>query len=233
MTTANNRSHEIQVAPSILAADFLHLADAVREAEDAGVTRLHLDVMDGRFVPNISFGQPVVRAIRSSTSLLLEAHLMIVEPERYVPDFAAAGADLITIHQEVSPHLYRSLELIRSLGKRAGVAINPATPVEAIEEILGLADLILVMTVSPGFGGQEFIEAMLPKIRRVRAAIDHRRLATELEVDGGIDEETAGEVVSAGARVLVAGTAVYRSRRGVKGAVAAIERAARDAHLPE
>ncbi|HLJ69486.1 MAG TPA: ribulose-phosphate 3-epimerase [Chloroflexota bacterium] len=204
-----------QIAPSILASDFLHLGDAVRVVEGAGATRLHIDVMDGRFVPNISVGQPVVRSVRQGTGLFLETHLMIVEPERYVADFVEAGADLVTVHQEVSPHLYRTLELVHSLGKRAGVAINPATPWTAVEEVLGLADLILVMTVSPGFGGQQFIRAMLPKIKRVRDAIDERGLDTELEVDGGIDEETIPLVVAAGARVLVAGTAVYRSRSGI------------------
>src|SRR5436305_7125836 len=155
----------VKVAPSILASDFLHLADAVQAAEHAGSDRLHLDIMDGRFVPNITIGQPVVEAIRSATSLPLEAHLMIVEPERYVDDFKRAGMDLITIHQEVSPNLYRTLQHIREVGVRTGVAINPGTPWEAVRDVLHLADLVLVMTVNPGFGGQRFIPEMLTKIR--------------------------------------------------------------------
>ncbi len=215
------------VAPSVLAADFLHLEDGVRAAEAAGVDRLHLDVMDGRFVPNISFGIPVVEAIRRSTTLMLEAHLMIVEPERYVEQFAAAGADLITVHTEVSPHLHRTVQHIHDTGKKAGVAINPATPWIAIEEILGIADLVLVMTVNPGFGGQIFIESMLPKIRRVREEIDRRGLSTELEVDGGVDVETIPAMASAGARVFVAGTSVFHAKSGVALAVQNLMTAAR------
>lgn len=209
----------IDIAPSILAANFLQLGEDVRVAEKAGVRRLHLDVMDGRFVPNISFGTPIVSAIRGATALMLETHLMIVEPDKYLATFADCGADLITVHVEVSPHLYRTLQEIHRLGKKAGVAINPATPWTALEEVLDLADLVLVMTVSPGFGGQEFIEAMVPKIRCVRRAIDERGLPTELEVDGGIEPHTIGTAAEAGARVFVAGTAVYRSSDSVAGAV--------------
>ncbi len=216
----------VRVAPSVLAADFLHLADAVRQAEVAGVDRLHLDVMDGRFVPNISFGLPIVESIRAVTSLTLEAHLMIVEPEEYVSAFAEAGADTITVHAEVSPHLYRTVQHIHDVGKKAGVAINPATHWTAVEEILNVADLILVMTVNPGFGGQEFIEPMLAKIARVRSEIDQRGLATELEVDGGITAETTPRVVAAGARVLVAGTSVFRDPDGVTAAVRRLNEAA-------
>lgn len=210
---------EIQIAPSILASDFLDLGEAVRSVDRVGVPRLQIDVMDGRFVPNISVGLPVVAAVRSATDMLLEAHLMIVEPERYVETFAEAGADLIIVHVEVSPHLYRTLEQIKGCGKRAGVALNPGTPWMAIEEVLGLADLVLVMTVNPGFGGQDFIAAMLPKIHRVREEVDQRGLSTEIEVDGGINEETAPLVVQAGARVLVAGTSVYGAPQGVERAV--------------
>jgi ribulose-phosphate 3-epimerase len=218
---------DVQLAPSILNSDFLHLGDAVKAVEDAGIERLQIDVMDGRFVPNISVGLPVVASIRSATSMLLEAHLMIVEPERYVAAFAEAGADLIIVHTEVSPHLYRTLEQIHDCGKRAGVAMNPATPWTVLEEVFGLADLILVMTVNPGFGGQEFIEPMLSKIGRVREELDRRGLTTELEVDGGIDEQTAPRAVGAGARVLVAGTSIYRAPDGVAQAVERLYQAAR------
>jgi ribulose-phosphate 3-epimerase len=212
-------SNRIQIAPSILASDFLHLADAVKAAEDAGAERLHLDVMDGRFVPNITIGPPVVERIREATGMRLETHLMIVEPERYVAAFAELGVDLITVHQEVSPHLYRTLQHIHDVGARAGVAINPGTPWRAIEEVLDLADLVLVMTVNPGFGGQEFIADMLPKVRAVRAELNRRGLDTELEVDGGVDPDTVAAVVEAGASVLVAGTSVYRAEEGVSFAV--------------
>lgn len=219
--------HDLQLAPSILASDFLRLGEEVRAVQAAGVPRLQIDVMDGHFVPNITMGPGIVAAVRSAITIGLEAHLMITEPERYVPDFAAAGADLIIVHQEASPHLYRTLEYIKDHGKRAGVAINPATPAGVLDEVYGLADLILVMTVSPGFGGQEFIARMLPKIRHVRTEIDRRAPHTELEVDGGIDEETAPRVVEAGARVLVAGTSIYRAPQGIAAAVQDLSSAAR------
>jgi ribulose-phosphate 3-epimerase len=209
----------IEIAPSILASDFLHLADAVDAAEVGGADRLHLDVMDGRFVPNISFGSPIVEFIRRHTRMYLEVHLMVVAPEDQVPTFAEVGADGIIVHAEVSPHLYRTLQHIHDHGKKAGVAINPATPWSAIEEVLDLADLVLVMTINPGFGGQEFIEQMLGKIEKVRSAIDRRGLSTELEVDGGINMETVERAVGAGARVLVAGTAVYGAQPGVGEAI--------------
>jgi ribulose-phosphate 3-epimerase len=212
-------SSPIQIAPSVLASDFLHLGDAVRAADNAGADRLHLDVMDGRFVPNITFGQPIVEAIRSATTLPLETHLMIVEPERYIDDFQRAGANLIIVHQEVSPHLYRTLQHIREAGARAGVAINPGTPWESVRDALEVADLVLVMTVNPGFGGQRFIADMLPKVQAVRAELDRRGLRAELEVDGGIDRSTIARVVESGARVMVAGTSVYRVATGVGHAV--------------
>lgn len=201
----------VQIAPSILNADFLHLGAEIEAIAEAGVQRLQIDVMDGRFVPNISVGLPIVQAVRSATDMLIEAHLMIVEPERYVRDFASAGADLIIVHVEPSPHIYRTLQLIHAEGKRAGVALNPGTPLQAVSEVLHLADLILVMTVNPGFGGQEFIAAMLPKIEALRAALSARQLTAEIEVDGGINTGTAPLVTRAGARVLVAGTAIFRA----------------------
>src|SRR5919199_284683 len=167
----------IQIAPSILAADFLRLGDAAREARAGGAERLQIDVMDGRFVPNITVGPDVVRAIRGVTDAVIEAHLMIVEPEKYVRVFAAAGADVIIVHQETSPHLYRTLQQIRDEGKSPGVAINPGTPWTVLTEVLHLVDLVLVMTVNPGLGGQGFIESMLPKIRRLRAELDRRGLS--------------------------------------------------------
>lgn len=211
----NPDGRPIQIAPSILASDFLRLGDAVRSVARAGAERLQIDVMDGRFVPNITLGPQVVAAIRPITSLVLEAHLMIVEPERYVPVFAESGADLIIVHTEVSPNLYRTVQQIKGLGKLAGVAINPGTPWMAVEEVLGLADHILVMTVNPGFGGQTFIRPMLAKITSIRKEIQRRGLMTDVEVDGGIDPETAVLAVGAGATVLVAGTSVYRAPGGV------------------
>jgi ribulose-phosphate 3-epimerase len=204
----------IKLAPSILAADMAHLADQVAEAALAGADRIHVDVMDGHFVPNITFGPVVVRWLRPVTSLPLEAHLMISEPDRYLGAFAEAGASTLIVHQEGAIHLNRTVQEIHRLGLRAGVAINPATPAAVLEEILPDLDLVLVMTVNPGFGGQEFLAGTLPKIRRVRRMIDDARSDCELEVDGGIEPHTAPLVVEAGARVLVAGSAVFRASGG-------------------
>jgi ribulose-phosphate 3-epimerase len=207
------------LVPSILSADFARLGEQVREAEAGGADRIQIDVMDGRFVPNITVGPLIVEAVRRSTSLPLEAHLMIVEPERYIEDFSKAGADIIIVHQEVSPHLHRTVQRVKQLGKGAGVAINPATPAVMLEEILPDLDLVLAMTVNPGFGGQDFIPGVLPKLRKLRAMIDAARPGCDLEVDGGIHAETAPLVVAAGANVLVAGSAVYNSQESVAQAI--------------
>jgi ribulose-phosphate 3-epimerase len=208
----------IKLAPSILSADFARLGDAVAQATMAGADRIHVDVMDGHFVPNITIGPVVVQSLRKVTSLPLECHLMIEDPDRFVADFAKAGADTITVHPEGARHLHRTIHRIKELGKRVGVALNPATSEVAIEEVLTDVDLVLVMTVNPGFGGQKFIESTLPKIRRIRELIDSVNPACELEVDGGIDPTTIGPVVSAGARVFVAGSAIFGPTDGVAAA---------------
>lgn len=209
----------IHIAPSILAADFMRFGEQIHEAEVPGVDRVQIDVMDGHFVPNITFGAPLIRALRTRTRLHLEAHLMVQPPEDFIESIAEAGADTIIIHEEATPNLHRAVQHIRSLGRKAGVAINPATPALALTEILQDLDLALVMTVNPGLGGQEFIESTLPKIRQVRTMIEERRLACELEVDGGINLQTAPRAVEAGANVLVAGTCVFRAPSGVAAAV--------------
>ncbi|HEX2257334.1 MAG TPA: ribulose-phosphate 3-epimerase [Afifellaceae bacterium] len=196
------------IAPSVLSADFSRLAEEIAAVEAAGADWIHLDVMDGHFVPNITFGPPVVAAARPATRLPFDVHLMIAPADPYLEAFAAAGADTITIHPEAGPHLDRSLQTIRGLGKRAGVALNPATPVSAIEHVLDRLDLVLVMTVNPGFGGQSFIPAMLDKIARLRSLVAGRPI--DIEVDGGVGPETAGKVAAAGANALVAGSAIFR-----------------------
>jgi ribulose-phosphate 3-epimerase len=213
----------LRIAPSILASDFARLGEEVRAVEAAGADIVHVDVMDGRFVPNITFGPAVVAAVRRSTKLPVDVHLMIVEPERYVGDFARAGADRISVHLEATPHLHRVVEQIRELGKKAAVAVNPHSPLEGLDVVLPELDMVLLMTVNPGFGGQKFIEAVVPKIRALRAEIDRRGLDLDIQVDGGIDAETAPVVTSAGATVLVAGSSVFHAPGGdYRGAIAAL-----------
>jgi ribulose-phosphate 3-epimerase len=198
-----------KLAPSILSADFRALGKEVAAVTEAGADYIHVDVMDGHFVPNITIGPLVVEAVRRSTDLPLDVHLMIDEPDRYLEDFVRAGANLISVHVEVLPHLHRTLQRIRELGVRPGVTLNPSTPLATIEHVLEQVDMVLIMTVNPGFGGQQFIRAMMPKISALRKMLDDRGLAVDLEVDGGINTETIGEVARAGANVFVAGSAVF------------------------
>jgi ribulose-phosphate 3-epimerase len=197
------------IAPSILSADFGRLAEEVRAAEEAGADWIHVDVMDGRFVPNITIGPLIVSAVRRATRLPIDVHLMIVEPERYVEDFRKAGADWLSVHVEASAHLHRTVQQIKEVGAKAGVVLNPHTTEEAIRHVLDDVDLVMVMSVNPGFGGQTFIPQALAKLRALRAMIDRSGRDVKLEIDGGVNPATAGEVVEAGARVLVAGSAVF------------------------
>ncbi len=215
----------IRIAPSILAADFAALGAAVRAAESAGADYIHVDVMDGHFVPNITIGPGVVAALRRITALPLDVHLMIEQPERYLEDFARAGASIITVHVETCPHLHRTLQRIRELGARPGVTLNPATSLETLREALPYVEQVLVMTVNPGFGGQGFIPTMTAKVARLAHMIREAGLTTEIEVDGGIDEHTAPAVVTAGAQILVAGTAIFGHPDGVAAGIAALRRA--------
>ncbi|PLX80521.1 MAG: ribulose-phosphate 3-epimerase [Desulfuromonas sp.] len=201
----------VKIAPSILSADFGRLSEEILDIERAGADYVHVDVMDGHFVPNITIGPLVVEAARRATRLPLDVHLMIENPDLYIPQFAEEGADIITVHQEAVPHLHRTVQLIKSLGKKAGVSINPATPVQTLDVILEEIDLVLVMSVNPGFGGQSFIESCLPKIEALRRAIDQRGLPVELEVDGGVKPDNIARIAAAGADVFVAGSAVFNS----------------------
>jgi len=213
-------SPKIKLAPSILSADFSRLGKQVAEATKAGADYIHIDVMDGHFVPQITIGAPIVAAIRRWTNLPLDVHLMIEAPERQINQFADAGADIITVHIEACPHIHQVVQAIKGLGVKAGVALNPGTPIEMLSKILTSLDLVLVMTVNPGFGGQTFIEDTLDKVARLRVELDKKGLAAELEVDGGINAEIAPRVVRVGARVLVAGSAVFHSGQTVKEALA-------------
>jgi len=199
----------VEIAPSILSADFARLAEEIQAVERAGASLLHVDVMDGRFVPNITIGLPVVKAISRATRLPLDAHLMIVEPGQYAEQFVAAGAQMVSVHIEADPHAHRTLSAIRAAGGQAGIAINPATSLSAVEEALKFADYVLLMSVNPGFGGQKFIPESLDKLRRLRGMIDERGLPTRIEIDGGIDRDNIAEVAAAGAEIIVSGSAIF------------------------
>ena len=212
---AQERKTHPKIAPSILSADFACLDEQVKEAEAAGADWIHVDVMDGHFVPNLTFGPVVLRALRSATSLPLDVHLMIEHPERYLADFEQAGANGLTVHAEACVHLHRTIQQIKSLGLKAGVALNPATPLSALEEILPEVDLVLVMAVNPGFGGQSYIPASTAKIERVRGLLDEIGSSAELEVDGGVNLATIAKVARAGATVLVAGSAIFNQQASI------------------
>lgn len=200
-----------EIAPSILSADFTRLAEEISATEAGGAKMLHVDVMDGHFVPNITIGLPVVRSLRGATDMILDCHLMISEPGRYASEFVRAGANMVSVHVEADDHLQRTLTSIKEAGAKAGVAINPGTPLDALYEALPYADFVLLMSVNPGFGGQKFVPTMLDKLRRLKNMIDERGLSTKIEIDGGIDETNIAEVVEAGAEMIVAGSAVFGS----------------------
>ena len=209
----------IKLAPSILSADFARLGEQIAEVTKAGADYIHVDVMDGHFVPNITVGAPVVASIRPLTSLPLDVHLMIEHPERYISEFVDAGADIITVHVEASAHLLSTIRLIKEQGSRAGVSLNPPTPLSAVDEFIYHVDLVLIMSVNPGFGGQSFIPETLPRIANMRKILNNRKPGVELEVDGGINADNAPDIVEAGADILVAGNSVFRAEEGISQAL--------------
>jgi len=219
------QNRRVKLAPSILSADFSRLGEQVVEVAKAGADYIHVDVMDGHFVPNITIGAPVVASLRSRTDLPLDVHLMIEQPEAHISQFAEAGASIITVHVEAATHLHRLVESVKDLGVRVGVSLNPATPLSSLDEVLPLLDLVLVMTVNPGFGGQTFIDSMMDKIVRLRRILDERQATAELEVDGGITAVIAPKVAKAGADVLVAGAAIFSSKLGATKAMQEMKRA--------
>lgn len=215
----------MKLAPSVLSADFAHLLDSCKKVEEAGCEYLHLDVMDGHFVPNITFGAPIIKSLRKDLDMIFDAHLMIMEPDKFIPDLADAGCDIITVHQEVCMHLHRTIQNIKAHGMKAGVVLNPATPLETIKHVLGDIDMVLLMSVNPGFGGQAFIPEVLNKIKDLRKMIDERNLDVIIEVDGGVKTSNIKEIVDAGADVLVAGSAIF-GQENIKKAVEDMEKAA-------
>lgn len=222
------RYEDIKIAPSILAADFTKLGEQIVDAQDGGADLIHIDVMDGRFVPNITMGPLVVQAVKRVATIPLDVHLMIVEPEKYVQEFADAGADAITVHIEACQHLHRTLSQIKETGCRVGVALNPHTPPESLREILDMLDIINVMTVNPGFGGQVFIQRMTSKITELRAMISNERLNIDIEVDGGINPETISSAVQSGANIMIAGSTVFGHPNGIKAGIDELRQALSD-----
>jgi ribulose-phosphate 3-epimerase len=221
----NGNLRSFEIAPSILSADFTRLAEAIRDIREGGATVLHVDVMDGHFVPNITIGLPVVKSLRAATDMTIDAHLMITEPGRYAVEFVKAGADMVSVHVEADVHLQRTLVAIREAGAKAGIAINPGTPLVLLEEALPYADFVLLMSVNPGFGGQKFVPTSLDKLRRLRQMIDDRGLSTQIEIDGGIDASNIAEICEAGAEIVVAGSAVFGGGRPSEAVRELIDRA--------
>lgn len=221
----NGNLRSFEIAPSILSADFTRLAEAIEAIREGGATVLHVDVMDGHFVPNITIGLPVVRSLRAATDMTIDTHLMISEPGRYAVEFVKAGADMVSVHVEADVHLQRTLVAIREAGAQAGIAINPATPLVSLEEALPYADFVLLMSVNPGFGGQSFVPTSLDKLRRLRQMIDERGLKTRIEIDGGIGADNIGEVCESGAEIIVAGSAVFGGGRPTEAVRELIDRA--------